>query len=186
MPAVFVAAVAELEAFPWAPPVVAETLPAPRGIAPFSAAVEADLDDDDHEATGRLILLHDPAGNPIWDGCFRCVTFAKATIDQETVFDQWRAPVTWSWLIDALTGQQAVFTAPGGTVTIVSNTHFGGLEAQPEQAEIELRASWTPDLSVAGLSPHVAAWQDLLRLMAGLAPADPSIVPLSGGRNSRS
>jgi hypothetical protein len=180
-PAAFSSAVSELGSFAWADGVTIEALPAPRGIAPYSAALEAELADcQGNESSGRLILLYDPAGNPAWDGDFRLVTFAKAPIDAETVFDQWRAPVGWSWLVDALAGHEAAMAAPSGTVTIISSTHFGGLDAQPSEAELELRASWTPRLDEGrGLGPHLAAWQDLLRLMAGLPPHTANVVPLT-------
>jgi hypothetical protein len=178
-PVPFETATSELAHFRWSPEVSVEPLPPPRAIAPYAYALEADL----AEGSGRLILLFDPAGNPAWDGEFRLVTFAKAPIDGETVYDQWRAEVGWSWLIDALTGHEATFHAPSGTVTVVSNTHFGGLDAQPGHAEIELRASWTPDLDEGrGLAAHVAAWQDLLRMMAGLPPDTANVVTLVGRR----
>ena len=34
-------------------------------------------------APGRIILLHDPAGNDAWDGTFRCVAYARAEIELE-------------------------------------------------------------------------------------------------------
>lgn len=182
-PDAFAAAVAELTGFAWSAEVTADTLPSPRGIAPYSAAIEADLTDGQgNDANGRLILLHDPTGNPAWEGEFRLVTFARAPIDQDTQFDPLRAHVGWSWLIDALTGHGAGFRVPSGTVTVASSTHFGGLEDQPSHSDIELRASWTPELADGeGLGPHLAAWQDLLRLMAGLPPASANIVPLLWG-----
>jgi hypothetical protein len=186
-PAVFVTAATALRTFPWDLAVTAVALPAPRGIAPYSAAIEADFDDgDDAQAgTGRLILLHDPAGNPAWDGDFRLVTFAQAAIDPVTLLEPLRAAASWGWLIDALTGHDAEFAAPSGTVTVTCSTHFGGLEARPISAEIELRGSWTPRLDEGqGLAPHLAAWQDALRLMAGMPPLNDEVVPLawSAGR----
>ena len=37
---------------------------------------------DDERGSGRLVLLHDPAGNEAWDGTFRCVTYSKADVEQ--------------------------------------------------------------------------------------------------------
>ena len=37
--------------------------------------------------SGRLVLLHDPAGNAAWGGTFRLVTFARAEVDPEMVTD---------------------------------------------------------------------------------------------------
>ena len=39
-------------------------------------------------ATGRFVLLHDPAGQEGWGGQWRCVTFARAAIDLEML--QWQ------------------------------------------------------------------------------------------------
>jgi hypothetical protein len=180
-PAPFVTAAADLAGFAWSAEVTAEPLPSPRGIAPYSAALEADLTDSQgFEATGRLILLHDPDGNPAWDGDFRLVTFARAPIDGETEFHPMRAHVGWSWLIDALNSHGAAFRAPSGTVTVATSTHFGGLDSQPSHSDLELRASWTPDLpDGTGLTDHVAAWQDLLRMMAGVPPQTANVVPLT-------
>jgi len=42
---------------------VLHEVPAPRRLAPFSAAFSAEvLVDDDDVATGRFVVLHDPAG----------------------------------------------------------------------------------------------------------------------------
>jgi len=182
-PAAFEVARHQLASFAWCAEVTVDSLPAPRGIAPFSAAIEADLTDGlGNESSGRLILLHDPAGNPAWSGDFRCVTAAQAPIDEETVADPYRAEVGWGWLMDALTGHDARFTEPSGTVTITASTPFGGLRQQSSQADIELRASWTAQLDDGdGLARHLAAWQDLLRLMAGLPPLAANIVPLAWG-----
>jgi len=185
-PDAFARASGDLAGFLWCAGITVDALPAPRGIAPFTAAIEADIADErGNESSGRFILLHDPAGNPAWGGDFRCVTAAQAPIDEETVFDQWRAAVGWSWLIDALTDHEAGFAAPSGTVTVTASTPFGGLRDQPSTAGIELRASWTPELADGdGLAQHLAAWQDLLLLMAGLPPLAANIVPLTRGSRS--
>ena len=94
--------------------------------------------------SGRLVLLHDPAGNAAWQGTFRCVTFARADVDPEMVTDPLLASVGWSWLIDALASHGAEYSAPSGTVTSVSSESFGGMADEPPRAEIEVRASWTP------------------------------------------
>ena len=51
------------------PEVFCEEMPAPQRIAPWSSALSADVTVDDEDlGTGRLILLHDPAGYDAWDG----------------------------------------------------------------------------------------------------------------------
>ena len=72
-------------------------------IAPFASALSADVTvDGDDVGTGRLVLLHDPAGNDAWEGTFRCVAYARAEIDPEMANDPLLAEVGWSWLSEAL------------------------------------------------------------------------------------
>ena len=179
-----VAAVGRVE---WRPELIVEEIPAPQRIAPFSAAIAADLEVAGEElGSGRLILLHDPDGNPAWDGTFRCVTYARATVDPEMVVDPLLAEVGWSWLAEALHRRGAEHAAPSGTVTSVSSTSFGAMESDPQRAEVEIRASWTPVLATgAGIRPHVEAWQDLLCMVAGLPVLPDSVLPLPRTRGPR-
>jgi hypothetical protein len=180
-PAAFAAAATQLKDFAWCDEAIIEALPAPRAIAPYALALEADLAD----ASGRLILLHDPEGNPAWDGDFRLVTFAKAPIDAINLQDVLITDLIWSWLTDALDGHGAPFRAPSGTVTLIASAHYGGLADQPGHCEAELRASWTPDLGADdNLDRHLAAWQDLLLTMAGLPVIAPNVVELAHLRHS--
>jgi len=64
---------------------VFEDVPAPKRLAPFATSVAAsvhrepasarDEHDADEAASGRLVLLHDPAGQESWSGVFRLVAF---------------------------------------------------------------------------------------------------------------
>ena len=143
---------------------------APRRLAPYSFALTADVASggDPHAATGRLILLHDPAGHEAWAGTLRLVTYVSADLDPEVAADPLLPTVAWSWFTDALANAEAEYHAEGGTVTQTSSTRFGDLSEQPPTAEVELRASWTP--TGEDLSKHLAAWCDLLSTMAGLPP----------------
>lgn len=185
-PEVFRRAAAELLGATWRPEIQAEEIGAPQRIAPYSVAVTADVSDGDSEtATGRLVLLHDPAGNPAWQGTFRCVSFARAEVEPETVTDPFLPGVGWSWLTDALEAHAAVYLAPSGTVTSVSSESFGGLAGEPPRAEIEIRASWTPDLrDGVGLSAHVRAWGDLLCTAAGVPPLPAGVVAMPPRRSA--
>lgn len=168
----------------WRPELKVEAIPAPQKIAPFAAAISADVLDDDQEiGTGRLVLLHDPDGSPSWDGDFRCVSFARAEVDPEMVTDPLLSEVGWSWLIESLDRHRAPYRAPSGTVTAVSSRSFGGIADDPARAEVELRASWTPVITeVADVTAHVSAWAELLCLCAGLPPLPDGVVPLSPRR----
>lgn len=183
----FEAAVAAVMALPWRAELTVEEIPAPQRIAPHAAAIAADVDvHGDEVGNGRLVLLHDPAGNPAWEGTFRCVTFARAMVDPEMASDPLLAEVGWSWLQDALERRGATYTAPSGTVTAVASRSFGSMEGDPDRAEIEIRASWTPELTEGGqIVPHVEAWQDLLCMVAGLPLLPDGVVPIPLHRAGR-
>jgi hypothetical protein len=185
MPDAFRRAVKDLAATTWRPELLVEEIPAPQRIAPFSAAVTADvLVNGEDAGSGRLVLLHDPAGNASWQGTFRCVTFARADVDPEMVTDPLLASVGWSWLIDALDAHHADYLAPSGTVTSVSSESFGGMSDEPPRAEVEVRASWTPQLEDGvGLSAHLNAWAELLCTTAGLPPLPAGVVLMPSRRN---
>ncbi len=163
----------------WRPELQVEEMPSPQRIAPYSCAVSADVVVHEQEVgTGRLVLLHDPAGNPAWQGTFRLVSFARAQVDAEMVTDPMLAEVGWSWLVDCLTDHDAAYAEPSGTVTAVSSRSFGAMADDPPRAEIEIRASWTPVVDDEhDLARHWSAWGDLLCTVAGL-PALPAGVVL--------
>ncbi|WP_345675271.1 DUF3000 domain-containing protein [Yinghuangia aomiensis] len=168
-PAEFRRAVEEMRAAVLRPGIEIEELPRPRNLAPFSAAFSADVVvDDDELGSGRIVLLHDPAGHEAWEGTFRCVTLSRAELEPEMATDPLLPEVGWTWLTEALHLHGARYTAPSGTVTRATSQGFGGLEGQIARTEIEVRASWTP---VDGdPARHMAAWLDLLCTCAGLPP----------------
>lgn len=134
---------------------------------------------DEELGSGRLILLHDPAGNESWEGVFRLVSFARAQVDPEMAADPLIAEVGWSWLTDALAAHGAEYVAPSGTVTAVSSASFGAMSADAPSAEVEIRASWTPILDHGrGLGAHLSAWAELLCTTAGLPTLPAGVVPL--------
>ena len=154
---------------------VLHEVPAPRRLAPYSAAFSAEvLVDGEDVATGRFVVLHDPAGQPGWRGETRVVVFVSADVDAEMAHDPALAEVGWSWLMDALAHRGAEHTAAGGTVTRTASLTFGLVEDPEETNEVELRASWSPLPQADGsldLATHLLAWCDLLCLTAGLPPA---------------
>jgi len=153
-----------------------ETIKAPKRLAPWSHAVGAEvLSGGDSLATGRLVLLGDPASRDAWDGTLRLVTYATAELDVEMARDPLLAEVGWSWLLEALDQYGAHHTAAGGTVTQTTSARFGDLAGPAHVVEIELRASWTP--LDDDLGPHLTAWVDLLCTAAGLPPPGVSVLP---------
>lgn len=150
-----------------------DPLPAPKRLAPYAYALEAAVSLDDEEiADGRFVLLHDPAGQEAWHGTFRVVTMTRAELEPEMAADPLLPDVTWSWLTSSLEGRGVAYAAPSGTVTRASSHYFGGLAQRSSQAEIELRASWTPvvEQGSADIAAHLAAWCELLCQCAGLPP----------------
>ena len=169
--------------FRWRPELIVEEIPAPQRIAPHAYAIEASVvnAEDDDLGTGRLIILHDPEGNPAWRGNYRCVSYARADVDVEMVTDSLLVDVGWTWLTEALENSYADFGEASGTVTAVSSRSFGELAGEEDRAEIEIRASWTPDLGAElDIRPHLVAWQTLLCTAAGLPPLPEGVIPLLG------
>ena len=147
--------------------------------------------DDTDIGTGRIILLHDPAGNDAWDGTFRCVAYARAEIDLELITDPLLAAVGWSWLTEALDAHGAAYAAASGTVTRVATESFGGMADEGGTAQIEIRASWTPLATERpgrrplDLGPHVEAWGELLCTAAGLPPVPEGVTAMPSRRGQR-
>jgi hypothetical protein len=170
------------------PEVLCEPMPAPQRIAPYAAALSADVSVDGEDvSTGRIILLHDPAGNDSWDGTFRCVAYARAEIDLEMITDPALADVGWSWLAEALAAHGATYTAASGTVTRVATDSFGSMSEDSGSAQIEIRASWTPQ-PVDGrieITSHVEAWGELLCTAAGLPPVPEGVTAMPSRRGRR-
>jgi hypothetical protein len=196
-PPEFVAAVASMRAARLRPELHCEEMPAPQRIAPFAAALSADVTvDGDEVGTGRIILLHDPLGNDAWDGEFRCVAYARAEIDVELITDPMLAGVGWSWLTDALDAHGASYHMASGTVTRVATESFGGMAEDSAVAQLEIRASWTPagpeDIEIGArkvtrldIGPHVEAWGELLCTAVGLPPVPDGVAVIPSRRGQR-
>ncbi|WP_261163760.1 DUF3000 domain-containing protein [Microbacterium sp. Marseille-Q6965] len=161
-------------------------IPSPQGVAPFSLAVAGDVRPDEHGnspyGTGRFILLHDPDEPPTWGGPFRIVSFAQAPLEPEIGTDPLLADVTWSWLIDALESRRAAYHSASGTATKILSTGFGGLAEEGDGAQIELRASWTPE---GDLRDHIEAWAELVCMLAGLPPGSEQIAVFGARKAER-
>ncbi|HEX6755550.1 MAG TPA: DUF3000 domain-containing protein [Mycobacteriales bacterium] len=168
-PAEFAAAVRSLGVARTRPEVRVEEVRPPQKLAPWTHALALTVFNGEEEAaTGRLVLLHDPAGYEAWEGTLRLVGFASAELDPEMAADPLLPEVGWSWLVDALGAAGAEHRAAGGTVTQTSSTRFGDLAGPRRTCELELRASWTP--VGQDISAHLRAFADLLCTAAGLPP----------------
>lgn len=197
VPPVFAAAVGAMDTAPVRTGITVTRIRAPQRLARFSHAVGLEIDrgrtgddpvfpvgDGDGDAFGRLILLHDPAGDgePV---VMRLVAYLQADMDAATVGDPLLPEVAWDWLTDGLAGRLAP-SAPtvgyrdlGGTVTSTTSVRHGDISGPPLAFQLELRASWTatdPDLAA-----HVTAFAEVLATVAGLPPAGVAVLPHRGG-----
>jgi hypothetical protein len=184
-------AVASLGAITPRPELVVSALDAPPRLAPWTWATEVEVadavlgrDGDEADTSGRLILLHDPAGREAWAGTFRLVCFVQARLEPEQLGDEMLPVVGWSWLTEALDAHGAEHVALGGTVTQTSSVRFGDLAGPGggprREDDVELRASWTPvvpDGEPVDLGAHAAAFCAFVASAAGLPPV--GAVPLA-------
>ena len=145
--------------------------------------------DGEDVGTGRIVLLHDPAGNDAWDGTFRCVAYARAEIDPEMANDPLLGEVGWSWLTEALAAHGAEYAAPSGTVTKVSSESFGSMADEETTAQLEIRASWTPVLTPGAEGPELAEARPqrsrTARRRAAALQGQPPRRPRGGGVDGR-
>jgi hypothetical protein len=160
---------------------------APQGLAPSALAIAGDVrsapdESDSPYGTGRLVLLYDPDEPSPWNGPWRIVCFAQAPLEPEIGVDPLLADVAWTWLTDALESRHAGFHSASGTATKTLSKGFGTLAAEGDGAQIELRASWSPEGEIA---PHVEAWAELVCMLAGLPPGSEGIAMLGPRRSLR-
>jgi len=183
VPAEFVRSLRSLRAVTLRPEVILDEVPGPARIAPFSAALTAEVRTERRSvsaaelASGRFVVLFDPAGHEAWEGNFRLVTLVRATLEAEVGSDPMLGEVAWSWFTDALASADLDPLAAGGTVTRVLSQSFGSLDVRSEQTELEIRASWTA--ADEDLAPHLRAWGALLCAAAGLPPLPDGVVSLA-------
>lgn len=186
VPAEFVRALRSLRAVAVRPEVSLDEVPGPARIAPFSAALTAEVRSArrsvaaDELASGRFVVLHDPEGQEAWEGRFRLVTLVRASLEPELGTDVMLPEVAWSWFTDSLAAAGLDPRAAGGTVTRVLSHSFGAIERLEESADLEIRASWTADDEHLG--PHLVAWTTLLCTVAGLEPLPEGVSPLAPRR----
>lgn len=133
-PIPFRQAVEALRAARLRPEIEIDPTPAPKRLAPFAYALEAAVvergagpDGEDRDlADGRLVVLHNPAGDETWQGTFRVVTLARAELEPEMGADPLLPEVSWSWLTGALDARGVHYGAPSGTVTRAARTTSAG------------------------------------------------------------
>ncbi|MEV6631211.1 DUF3000 domain-containing protein [Actinoplanes sp. NPDC051470] len=174
-PEAFTRAVAGLRAAAPRDEILLEEIAAPQRLATYAFALSATvLRAGDEVASGRLILLHEPAGHEAWQGDLRLVTLITAELESDMAGDPLLPAVAWTWLTDGLEQHAAAYTAIGGTITQTTSTRFGELAGPEPTADLEIRASWTP--TSVELAAHLEGWCAMLASTAGLPPPGVSAI----------
>ncbi|HYO86856.1 MAG TPA: DUF3000 domain-containing protein [Dermatophilaceae bacterium] len=188
----FAEAVAGLGDIRLRPEVSVQEAPAPTRIAPYALALSAEVhlipaswtgpppaghDAADPVATGRFIVLHDPSGPEAWEGTWRIVSYARATMEAELASEPLLGEVGWSWLTETMDAAGVPRHAIAGTVTRVVSQSFAALADRPDSIELEVRASWTPRGD--DLVDQLHAWTEVLCTIGGLPPlpSDVAVLP---------
>jgi hypothetical protein len=175
-PEAFTRAVAGLRAAAPREEILLEEIAAPQRLAPYGFALSATvLREGEEVASGRLILLHDPAGHDAWQGNLRLVTLVTAEVESDMAGDPMLPAVAWTWLTDALDLNGADYLAIGGTITQTMSTRFGELAGPAPTTDVEIRASWTPVTD--DLGGHLHGWCAMLSSTAGLPPPGVTSLP---------
>lgn len=181
-----------LHAFKPRSEILLEEVPAPQKLAMYAFAFSADVsnglagDAEDEIASGRFVLLHEPGGQDTWDGEFRCVTYIRADVDVMMQEDPLLPSVGWNWLLQSLESAKCTYTAASGTVTRVASASFGKLSTRSDEAEMEIRASWSPIISTAEeITHHIQGWCTLLEELAMLPPLPEGVTAIGSSHVSR-
>jgi hypothetical protein len=143
---------------------------------------------DEELASGRLVVLHDPAGQESWDGTSRMVALVQAQLEPEFAIESMLGDVAWSWVTESLELHGADARELGCTATRVVSQSYGALASRPSTVDVEMRVSWTPEPADGDdlpLAPHFAAWTAMLAAAGGLPPAPPRIAPIAPSHHAR-
>jgi hypothetical protein len=161
---------------------ILEEVPAPARLAPHSFALSLDVvnSEDEDLASGRFVVLHDPAGQETWDGTVRIVTFVRAPIEADVASDEIFDEVAWSWIMDALTQESTGFHNISGTVTRTVSKSFAGIEDRERESDVEIRASWTPNSNDIG--NQLSAWLVFVEQCSGLLPMPSGVSAINRNR----
>jgi hypothetical protein len=175
----FASMLRELSSLPVRDEIELTQIPSPAGIAPESIAISAEIVHEtasDH-GVSRLVFCRNPEIPEGWNSEFRIIGYAKSPIELEMAKDDYSAALPWEWLKDSLAAEKAGFAHEAGTTTTVISTGHGALIAQPQHAELEIRASWAP--TSFDLASHLLGWIELLALISGLPPKDSKVMRIS-------
>lgn len=186
----FRAAIDAMTSAPHRPEFTWRTIPAPSRMAPSTWACTGEiLVHDDELASGRLVVLHDPAGQESWDGTSRMVALVQAQLEPEFAIESMLGDVAWSWVTESLELHEAESRELGCTATRVVSQSYGALASRASTVDVEMRISWTPEVAEGAdspeLGPHFAAWTAMLAAAGGLPPAPPRVSSLVPSHRAR-
>lgn len=142
-------------------------LDAPFDIAEKAIAFSAEIKQSEigsKAGTGRFVLFWSPTPQENWTSNFRVVCFARSPLETDIGKESDSSHVTWDWLTTALANSGAGYSSLAGTTTRIISSGHGMMEHQDEYAEIEIRASWSPDSTE--IHRHFEAWQNLICVMS--------------------
>ena len=157
-------------------------IPSPKGLADESLALSVNVrhesEDADH-AVSRLVFAYSSEIPEGWNSSYRIIGYAKSPIDLEMARDEYLANLPWEWLRESLVRHGAYFSNDAGTSTTVISTGHGALIGQPQHAELEIRASWSPEGE--NWQPHLVGWSEMVALISGLPPIEENVRSIRGG-----
>lgn len=157
-------------------------IPSPKGLADESLALSINIrhenDEADH-AVSRLVFAYSAEVPEGWNSSYRIIGYAKSPIDLEMARDEYLSNLPWEWLRESLIRNGARFSNDAGTSTTVISTGHGALIGQPQHAELEIRASWSPEGDA--WQAHLVGWSEMVALISGLSPADENVWGIRGG-----
>ena len=162
------------------PEISLDDVPAPVRLAKHGLALSGEiLDGEDLEmAHGRFVLLHEPGGQPTWQGDTRAVVFVRAVLEPDLAIDPLLLEVGWDWLSESIADRGLEVVALSGTVSRTGSQAFGDIASREPEGAIEIRASWT--VRPTGAAASLLAWCDLLATAAGLVPLQDGVRALRG------
>ena len=113
------------------------TIPAPSRMAPSTWACTGEIVvHEDELASGRLVILHDPAGQESWDGTYRMVALVQAQLEAEFAIESMLGDVAWSWVTESLELHGAEARELGCTATRVVSQSYGALASRPSTVDV--------------------------------------------------
>lgn len=174
--------VASLEITEVRPELEVVQIPSPKGLADDSLALSLNIRHDSEEAdhaVSRLVFAYSAEIPEGWNSSFRIIGYAKSPIDLEMARDEYLSSLPWEWLRESLIRNGAHFSHDAGTSTTVISTGHGALIGQPQHAELEIRASWSPEGN--SWQPHLVGWAEMVALIAGLPPLQENVRNIRGG-----